>query len=164
MPSGLRSGRVSCRLLAVIIILGTALVIGQRTIARADSSSSEPAPIAHGQLVIDPDSYKVWPSGSRTLTYVEWSAADSSAQLNLTNAGKAPLPRFVVNVRVDYHDPISQQVASSQSYDFVIEQLAPAASAAIQIPLDYAQCDVYLSLDLGGDSLTVFRTGNPAAC
>lgn len=120
--------------------------------------------VAAQSLGVDASSYKVWPSGSKTLVDVVWLPNDSRASFSLINTGIAASPATNVTVVVDNHDPLTQTSINATSYTYGVPALAPETTATVTVPLDYAQCDVFLTLDLGNGAPTVFRTGNPAAC
>ena len=82
----------------------------------------------------------------------------------LVNSGSAATLPTSVDVRVDYHDPLSQTSVSSSTRSYSVPSLAPKESNALVIPLDFAQCDVFLTVDFGNGASSIFRTGNPAAC
>ncbi|HTE84560.1 MAG TPA: hypothetical protein VK821_07490 [Dehalococcoidia bacterium] len=115
-------------------------------------------------LTVDQSSYKLWPSGARTLLDVVWSPQNSKASFSLVNNGPTATEMLNVNVLVNNHDPLSQTSVNSTAYTFAVPALAPQTAATVTVPLDYAQCDVFLTVDLGTAAPTILRTGNPAAC
>jgi hypothetical protein len=113
---------------------------------------------------VDPSTYKTWPSGARTLLDVKWAPSASTAQIALTNQNSGPTQAFALNVLVDYHDPLTQTSQSTVQHAYLVPALDPQSSTTISVPLDFAQCDVFITLDFGSGLTLVFRTGNPAAC
>jgi hypothetical protein len=157
-----RYGLIAAVLLGII---GIALLRSQAALAATPGTKNCISCSAFAQTVsVDPASYKTWPSGSRTLVDVTWSQDGSKARLSLVNQSSAPTEPFSIKVQVDYHDPLSQSSVSTVNDTYAIPALARQASTTISVPLDYGQCDVFLTLDLGDGLPSVFRTGNPAAC
>jgi hypothetical protein len=142
-------------------------------------ASLDAAPAAAGTLVndscsgcqvsqtnveIDPGSYKVWPSGSRTFVNAQWSPASGSASFLVRNAGIIATNPFTATAEVSDHNPLTQTPIDDVTYSYAIPPLAPGASVDVTIPLDPAQCDIFVTVDLGNGHDTVLRTGDPAAC
>jgi len=121
-------------------------------------------PASQTGVEIDPTSYKVWPSGSRTFVAAQWSAATGSAALTLLNAGILPAAAFTATAEVSDHNPMTQTPIDDVTYSYPIPALAPGAFFKVTIPLDPNQCDIFVTIDLGSGPNTVLRTGNPAAC
>ena len=147
-------------------ILAAALTVGLRA-ASADGGSSADCGAcraAANSLAINPASFRLWPSGARTLVSVAWSQTGSSASFDLVNMGQAATPALNVSVVVDNHDPLTQTSNGTTTYTYAVSALAPQASAVVTVPLDFRQCDVFLTVDLGNGAPATFRTGNPAAC
>jgi hypothetical protein len=115
-------------------------------------------------LNVDASSYKLWPSGSKTLLDDFWLPGASTASFSLVNGGTAAIPATNVTIVVENHDPLTQVPVNAMSYTYGVPGLAPQTTATITVPLDYNQCDIFLTLDVGNGVPTVFRTGNPAAC
>jgi hypothetical protein len=164
----MKSMTLALRLLVLTLaMLAATLTAGLRA-ASADGGAGNAdcgaCRAATQSLALDPASYKLWPSGARTLLNVAWSTAGSSASFNLVNSGQVATPALNVTVVVDNHDPLSQTSNGATTYTYAVAALAPQTSAAVTVPLDYRQCDVFVTVDLGIGSPDVFRTGNPAAC
>src|SRR5580700_6726100 len=59
-------------------------------------------------IEVDPASYKVWPSGSRTFLNAEWHTTPASATFAILNNGAAPSPPFTAMADVIDHNPLSE--------------------------------------------------------
>jgi hypothetical protein len=132
--------------------------------ASADNTSCSGCQASGLALGVDTASYKLWPTGSKTLLDVVWTPTDSRASFNLLNSGTVATPATAITVLVDNHDPLTQQSVDAMSYTFSVPSLAPQTTSTVTIPLDYVQCDVFVTIDLGNGVPLVLRTGNPAAC
>lgn len=115
-------------------------------------------------LAVDPASFKLWPDGARTILNATWSPSGSSAPFNVRNYGTTPTTETRVTVTVEDHDPAGEALLGSTRYSLTVPSLDPGETATINVPVDYTQCNVYISVDLGSGSPTVLRTGDPAAC
>jgi hypothetical protein len=153
------AGAIAVLLFGVLVVLASG-----GGAALADNSNCAACQANAQSLSVDTSSFKLWPSGSKTLLDVVWTASDSRASFNLLNSGTAATPQTAINVLVDYHDPLTQTSTGGMSYTFSVPQLNPQTTSAVTVPLDYSQCDVFITVDLGNGTPMVFRTGNPAAC
>jgi len=115
-------------------------------------------------VVVDPASYKLWPSGARTLIDDTWSPNDSVGVIALLNTSASASPAFTLSVRVENHDPIGEAILSGTSLTYDVPALDPGQNLSLGVPLDYTQCDIYLVVAAGSAAPTVLRTGDPAAC
>jgi hypothetical protein len=120
--------------------------------------------VSQANVEIDPTSYKVWPSGSRTFVNAQWSPASGSASFTVRNAGIVATNAFTATAEVSDHNPLTQTPIDDMTYSYPIPPLAPGASVDVTVPLDPAQCDIFVTVDLGDGHDTVLRTGDPAAC
>jgi hypothetical protein len=152
--------------LAVLAFVAVTASLARAPIVSAVGSTSDcdGCQASAATLVVDPSSYKLWPSGSRTFLSVQWAAETASASFDIKNLGSAPSPELIVDVVVSNHDPLTQTPMTTTSYSDPIASLASGATATINVPLDPTQCDIFVSVDLGSGAPTVLRTGNPAAC
>jgi len=121
-------------------------------------------PARQTTVELDPRSYKIWPSGSRTFVAAQWSSAAGSASFTVLNPGISPAPALTATVEVIDHNPMTQTPIDDVTYSYPIPALAPGGSVNVAVPLDPSQCDIFVTIDLGSGGDTVLRTGNPAAC
>jgi hypothetical protein len=153
------TGAIAFLLLGMLLFVA----VGGRP-ALADNATCVACQASIQYLAVDTASFKLWPSGSKTLLDVVWTPSNSQASFNLLNSGVATTPQTTIIVLVDYHDPLTQTSIGGTSYTYSVPALNPQTTSTVTIPLDYAQCDVFVTVDLGSGVPSVFRTGNPAAC
>jgi uncharacterized membrane protein len=125
---------------------------------------AQPSPMGSAQVEVDPTSYKLWPSGSRTFLNVVWGSAAGQASFEVRNSGTAPSSPFTARVDVSNHNPLTQTPVDDMTLSYAIPSLDPGATTEVTVPLDPTQCDIFVSVDLGTGSPIVLRTGNPATC
>lgn len=152
---------------AVIVLAGLVVVTGGAPAAAAGTmlqgacascNASAPA------VMVDPASYKLWPSGSRTFVNAQWTPNGGEASFDVRNFSDAPTPALTATVEVSDHDPASQVPLDHTVHTYPIPALAPGASSTVHVPLDPTQCDIWVSVALGLGDPTIMRTGNPATC
>jgi hypothetical protein len=148
----------------VMLALSAACALAPIAASAASTSDCDGCLASAATVVVDPSSYKVWPSGSRTFLSVQWGSAEAHASFDIKNLGSAPSPELTAGIVVSNHDPLTQTPVDSTTYTYPVGSLAPGGVATVTVPLDPTQCDIFVSVDLGTGGPTVLRTGNPAAC
>jgi hypothetical protein len=156
-----RRARFALGLLGIVLvsIVPSSALAGASMQNSCGSCQSAPAAI-----IVDPVSYKLWPSGARTFANVQWGTYAGSASFSLLNSGSAPTSPFTATVQVNDYDPLSQIPMDGISYSYSIPALTPGQTATVTVPLNPAQCDIFVTVNAGAGPPTVLRTGNPAAC
>jgi hypothetical protein len=134
--------------------------------ARADQSAvcSSGCDSLPAGVSVDPASYKLWPSGARTLLDTTWAPASSVGVFALLNSGATPSPPFTLGISVEDHNPAGEALLGSTSLNYAVPALDPGQSVKLGVPLDYSQCDIYIVVAPGSVHPTVLRAGDPAAC
>jgi hypothetical protein len=155
----------SIRRLIAVAVAVPALILAASPMAAVATADGLGCCVSAGQaLTVEESSYKLWPSGAKTVVDVVWLPTDSRASFEIINSGGATTQPATATVTVDYHDPLTQIPMTSTTYSVAVPALGPQTTTTVTVPLDYAQCDVFITIDLGAGNPTVLRTGNPAAC
>lgn len=155
--------RLAGAVLVPVLLFAAAAAPGGARADDVDSCAVACSTLPAG-VTVDPASYKLWAGGARSLLDTTWSPESSVGVLALLNSGASQSPTFMLSIRVENHDPISEAVISAASFSYAVPALDPGQSLRLGVPLDYTQCNIYLIVAPDSVSPTVLRTGDPAAC